>query len=115
MSSVSSRAPTSKSSSYDITLVVASGGKTGLRTNELPESWFHDRVFPSFVAKAQVGHSSATVRLNGLTATSMALSSPRSRSAGDTLGGIRTALDVATSAERPKLRTCILKQVQEGK
>lgn len=75
----------------------------GQLTNALPTSFFQLNVSPFKLAKAHVGQSTATVRLNGLIASvSSALSSPSPAAAME--GGMSTALAAsARLAKRPSL------------
>jgi hypothetical protein len=91
-----------------------STGNNKERTNELPAAGCHTRMLPFVVAKEHVGHSRATVRLIGFTATSRALSSP-SKSAAVTLGGSRIALAEAASARSPNVGGIIVGENQRKK
>jgi hypothetical protein len=81
-------------------------------TNELPLRGVHATSPPSLEANSHVAQSRETLRGYELAAISMAMSSPRSSCAADTLGGMRMALAApAAASARFTVRGIIMRLV----
>jgi hypothetical protein len=84
----------------------------GRHTKELPLRCVHANSPPSLEANSHVAQSRETLRGYELAAISIAMSSPRSSSAAETLGGMRMALATpAAASARFKVREIIVRLV----